>query len=104
MRALDIRDQPAVGSDGRLWRPREAIADHRPMPERRIRKWSHVAWNNSRAGSLDSTALGGVERKEHPTGTRPSIGSSNKRPQLPAGAVSFESVASQFEISAFCFL
>jgi hypothetical protein len=54
-----------------------------PMPERRIRKWSHVAWNDSRAGSLDSTALGGVERREHPAGTRPSIGSSNKRPQLP---------------------
>jgi hypothetical protein len=45
--------------------------------------WSHVAWNDSRAGGLDSTALGGVERKEHPTGTRPSIGSSNKRPQPP---------------------
>jgi hypothetical protein len=29
-------------------------------------------------------ALGGVERKEHPAGTRPSIGSSNKRPQLPS--------------------
>jgi hypothetical protein len=37
-----------------------------PMPERRIRKWSHVAWNDSWAGSLDSTALGGVERKGTP--------------------------------------
>ena len=29
-------------------------------------------------------ALGGVERNEHPAGTCPSIGSSNKRPQLPS--------------------
>jgi hypothetical protein len=27
--------------------------------------------NDSRLGSLDSPVLGGVERKEHPTGTRP---------------------------------
>ena len=66
-----------------LWRSCAAIADNRPMAERRIRKWSHVAWNDSRAGSLNSPALSGVERKEHPTGIRPSIGSSNKRPQLP---------------------
>jgi hypothetical protein len=81
-----------VNSDGRLWRTGAAIPDHRPMPEWRIRKWSHVAWNDSRAGSLNSPALGGVERKEDPTGIRPSIGSSNKRPQLPrAGAVSLTS-------------
>src|SRR5450432_3728420 len=58
-------------ADGRLWRAGAAIAGNRAMPQRRIRKWSHVAWNDSRAGSLDSTALGGVELKERPTGTTP---------------------------------
>jgi hypothetical protein len=38
--------------------------------------------NDSRAGSLDLTALGGVERKERPAGKQaPSIGSSVRRPQ-----------------------
>ena len=46
--------------------------------------------NDSGAGSLDSSALGGVERKEHPTGIRPSIGSSNKRPQLPGWGRCFD--------------
>jgi len=30
---------------------------------------SHVAWNDSGAGSLDSSALGGVGRKGLPIGT-----------------------------------
>jgi hypothetical protein len=74
----------------------KALAFLRSHPNRRamsewwIRKWSHVAWNDSRAGSLNSPALGGVERKEHPTGIRPSIGSSNKRPQLPGWGRCFD--------------
>ena len=62
-----------------------------PMPERRIRKWSHVAWNNSRAGSLDSSALGGVERKGTPGwNTPPPSGVLISGLSSPAGAVSFE--------------
>jgi hypothetical protein len=40
------------------------------------------AWNDLWAGSLDSPALGGVERKEPRLGNKPpSIGSSVRRPQ-----------------------
>ena len=48
--------------------------------------FTKASGNDSRLSSL----LGGVERKEHPTGITPSsIGSSNKRPQLPqVGVVS----------------
>jgi len=43
--------------------------------------------NNSRLGSLDSPGLGGVERRNTDWNTPPSIGSSNRRPQLPQAGV-----------------
>ncbi len=43
-----------------------------------------MIWNDCRVGRLAKTALGGVERKEHPAGKQaPSNGSSVRRPQLP---------------------
>jgi hypothetical protein len=55
-----------------------------PVQRIRPRPVKVALGNDSCAGGLDSPVLGGVERKEQPSGKQaPSIGSSAKRPQLP---------------------
>src|SRR5450755_1613809 len=89
-----------VGTDGRLWRPGAAIADHRAMPQRRL---CHLLGedlllrNRFACAALITHAFAKLRARTYPTKARGFVSHKLSRPRLTSANLLHAGLSEEFD-------